>query len=39
MTIFDHSCGRGDSLYYGKGPTASVANSVHRRRFVERAIP
>jgi hypothetical protein len=38
-TIFDHSCGRGDRLYYGKGPIASVADSVHRRRFVEHAIP
>jgi hypothetical protein len=38
-TIFDHTCGRGDDLYYGKGPTRSIGNSDHRRRFVERAIP
>jgi hypothetical protein len=39
LTIFDHSCGRGDSLYYAKGPAAAVADSDHRRRFVELGIP
>ncbi len=39
LKIFDHSCGRGDSLYYDKGPAAAVANSDHRRRFVEFGIP
>jgi hypothetical protein len=37
--VFDHTCGRRDELYYGKGPAKAVANSDHRRRFVERAIP
>ena len=37
--VFDHTCGRGDDLYYGKGPSKAVANSDHRRRFVEHAIP
>jgi len=36
--VFDETCGRSDPLYYGKGPAHSVANSTHRRRFVERAI-
>lgn len=39
LTIFDETCGRSDPLYYGKGPTFSVANSDHRRRFVEMGIP
>jgi hypothetical protein len=39
QTVFDHTCGPGDDLYYGKGPSRAVANSVHRRRFVEWAIP
>jgi hypothetical protein len=39
LSVFDHTCGRGDELYYGKGPSLSVANSDHRRRFVEHAIP
>jgi hypothetical protein len=39
LVVFDHTCGRGDELYYGKGPAPAVANSDHRRRFVERAIP
>ena len=38
-TVFDRTCGRGDALYYGKGPAGAVANSDHRRRFVEYAIP
>ncbi len=38
-TVFDHSCGPGDDLYYGKGPSGAVANSTYRRRFVESAIP
>jgi hypothetical protein len=31
--------GRGDQLYYGKGPLYGVANSQHRRRFSETLIP
>jgi len=30
---------RGDPLYYAKGPDVFVANSDHRRRFVEKAVP
>jgi hypothetical protein len=39
LSVFDRTCGRGDGLYYGKGPSKAVADSVHRRRFVEYAIP
>jgi hypothetical protein len=38
-TTFDKTVGRGDELYYGKGPERSVPNSNHRRRFKETAIP
>jgi hypothetical protein len=38
QTVMSHTCGRGDPLYYGKGPAAAVADSDHRRRFVEHAI-
>ncbi len=37
--LFDETCGRGDPLYYGKGPAMAVGDSDHRRRFVERGIP
>jgi len=37
--MFDQTCGRGDPLYYGKGPAAAVTDSDYRRRFVERGIP
>lgn len=33
------TCGRGDPLYYGKGPSAAVANSAYKRRFHETAVP
>jgi hypothetical protein len=39
MTVFNQTCGRLDTLYYAKGPALAVANSDHRRRFVERSIP
>jgi len=39
LTIFDETCGKGDPLYYGKGPATSVMDSDHRRRFVELGIP
>jgi hypothetical protein len=38
QTIFDETCGRMEPLYYGKGPARAVADSDHRRRFVETAI-
>jgi hypothetical protein len=37
--VFSKTCGRGDPLYYGKGPAASVMHSDHRRRFTEQALP
>ena len=39
QTVFDRTVGRGDPLYYEKGPAGAVPNSDHRRRFVERAVP
>ncbi|MBT3363474.1 MAG: LemA domain-containing protein [Chloroflexi bacterium] len=36
---FDQTCTPGDGLYYRKGPAYAVANSSHRRRFREDAIP
>jgi hypothetical protein len=38
QTVMSQTCGRGDPLYYGKGPATAVANSDHRRRFSEHAI-
>ena len=38
VEVFDTTCGRTDPLYYGKGPALAVADSDHRRHFVERAI-
>ena len=37
--VFAKTCGRGDALYYGKGPAHAVADSEHRRRFREVAVP
>ncbi|HXX59380.1 MAG TPA: LemA family protein [Dehalococcoidales bacterium] len=37
--LYDKTVGMLDPLYYGKGPAGSVANSDHRRRFVETGIP
>jgi hypothetical protein len=37
--LFAQTVGRGDPLYYGKGPAGSVAHSDHRRRFVEHGLP
>lgn len=39
LTVFDETCGRGEALYYAKGPAGAVANSDHQRRFHEVAIP
>jgi hypothetical protein len=38
-SAFSETCGRGDGLYYGKGPAGGVSNSTHRRRFTESALP
>lgn len=38
VTVFNRYCGRGDSLYYGKGPSGSIGDSTHERRFHETAI-
>lgn len=37
--VFAQTVGRGDVLYYGKGPAGGVSDSTGRRRFTERAIP
>jgi len=39
VNVFDETCGWSDPLYYGKGPGGAVADSDHRRRFVESAVP
>lgn len=39
LVMFDETCGRSDPLYYAKGPANAIANSDHRRRFVENGIP
>lgn len=39
VEVFRQTCGRSNPLYYAKGPSSAVANSDHRRRFVEKAIP
>lgn len=38
-TVFSEKVGRGDALYYAKGPPGSVPDSTHRRHFLETAIP
>ncbi|MGI5869295.1 MAG: LemA family protein [Kiritimatiellia bacterium] len=37
--VFSETCSPRDALYYAKGPRAAIANSDHRRRFAEYAIP
>jgi hypothetical protein len=37
--VFDEACTPAESLYYGKGPVNSIANTTYKRRFVEMAIP
>lgn len=39
IRTFDETCSRDNPLYFGKGPSAEIANSTHRRRFEETAIP
>ncbi len=38
-TVFERTVGRGDPLYYGKGPAGGVSDSTGHRRFVEEALP
>jgi hypothetical protein len=37
--VFDKNVRRDDPLYFGKCPASEVANSTHRRRFQETAVP
>jgi hypothetical protein len=37
-TLFSETCGPSDPIYYGKGPSGSIADSTHRRTFTERGI-
>lgn len=36
--VCNRTCSPADDLYYGKGPHADIADSAHRRRFVEKII-
>ncbi len=38
VRIFDKTVSRGDPLYFDRGPASEIANSTHRRRFVETII-
>lgn len=38
-TLFNHTCGPGDPLYYGKGPAHSIPHSDEERHFQETGIP
>jgi hypothetical protein len=39
ITTLNKTCSRDDALYYGKGPANQIANSTHKRRFSETALP
>ncbi len=39
QSVFSHTCGMLDPLYYGKGPTMGVMDSTGTRSFTETAIP
>ena len=39
VSVFDETCSPPSALYYGKGPSRSVGDSDHVRRFHEQAIP
>ncbi|MDD5038236.1 MAG: LemA family protein, partial [Dehalococcoidales bacterium] len=39
ITVFNETCSPNSDLYYGKGPSHSVPNSTHRRRFRETSLP
>ena len=36
--VLSRTCSPDDDLYYGKGPPSDIADSSHRRRFLEKAI-
>ena len=36
--VFDEMVGRGDALYYAKGPAGGISDSTGRRRFTEEAL-
>ena len=38
VRIFDQTVGRGDPLYYGKGPAGAVSDSTGQRHFTEEAL-
>ena len=38
ITVFNQYCGRGNPLYYGKGPASGIMNSTGKRHFSESAI-
>lgn len=37
--VMESECGESAPIYYGKGPHESISGSVHRRRFIEHAVP
>lgn len=37
-TVFNRNCSMSDPLYYGKGPTNTIAHSTGKRSFTEQAI-
>ena len=39
IETFDETASRSSPLYYGKGPQHEIANSTHKRRFHETALP
>ena len=39
IKTYDETASRSSSLYFGKGPQHEIANSTHRRRFHETALP
>ncbi|MBI4188368.1 MAG: LemA family protein [Chloroflexi bacterium] len=39
ITVFNETCSPKDDLYFEKGPATQIADSTHRRRFHETALP
>jgi len=39
IKTYDETASRSSSLYFGKGPEHEIANSTHKRRFHETALP